>query len=61
MIIDQLTARGVMETSALYDEAPFISLDTGGMESLFAGHDKIIDGLVTALEKTAPVVSEASA
>jgi type I restriction enzyme R subunit len=57
MIIDQLTARGVMEASALY-EAPFISLDTGGMESLFAGHDNIIDGLVAALEKTAPSVFE---
>ena len=34
---------------------------SGGMESLFAGHDNIIDGLVTALGKTVPVVSEASA
>ena len=57
MIIDQLTARGVMEASALY-EAPFTDLDTGGIESLFAGHKKIINGLFAALKKTTPSVFE---
>ena len=36
MVIEQLTARGVMEPSALY-EAPFSSLHAGGPEALFAG------------------------
>lgn len=53
MTIEQLTARGIMEASALY-EAPFTSLHTGGPDALFAGRDNVIDGLFDALEKTNP-------
>ncbi|MEZ5447533.1 MAG: type I restriction-modification enzyme R subunit C-terminal domain-containing protein [Thiolinea sp.] len=49
MIIDQLTARGVMEAGALY-EPPFSSLHAGGPDELFAGRDNVIEGLFTALE-----------
>ena len=40
MVIDQLTARGVMEPSALY-EAPFSSVHAGGPEALFAGKTRL--------------------
>lgn len=49
MIIDQLTARGVMEPSALC-EAPFSDVHTGGPEALFAGKDSLIDGLFEKLK-----------
>jgi len=49
MIIDQLTARGVMETSALY-EPPFSNLHAGGPDGLFAGRDNVIEGIFSALE-----------
>ena len=44
LIIDQLTARGFMEPSALY-EAPFNSLHANGPEGLFAGKSNIINGI----------------
>ena len=49
MIIDQLTARGVMEASALYEQ-PFNGLSSGG-QALFAGKDKVIEGLFDTLEQ----------
>ncbi len=49
MIIDQLTARGVMAPSALY-EAPFSDVHAGGPEALFAGKDSLIDGLFQKLK-----------
>ena len=49
MIIDQLTARGVMEPSALY-EPPFSNLHDGGPDALFAGKDTIIEGIFGALD-----------
>ena len=49
MVIDQLTARGVMEASALY-EAPFTSLHAGGPEELFAGKGNVIKGIFETLE-----------
>lgn len=51
LIIDQLTSRGVMEPSALY-EAPFSDLHTGGPEGLFAGNENIIDGVFAALDRS---------
>lgn len=48
MIVDQLTARGVMEASALY-EPPFSNLHAGGPDELFAGKDNIIDGIFEKL------------
>ena len=49
MVIDQLTARGVMEPSALY-EAPFNSVHASGPEALFAGQGNRIDGIFEKLE-----------
>jgi len=49
MVIDQLTARGVMEASALY-EPPFIDIHTGGPEELFAGNRTAIDGIFEQLK-----------
>ncbi len=50
MIIDQLTARGVMEASALY-EPPFSDLHAGGPDELFSGQDHVVDGLFDALRE----------
>ena len=55
MLIDQLTARGVMEASALY-ESPFSSLHAGGPEELFAGKDNVIAGIFDALNSVQPTV-----
>jgi type I restriction enzyme R subunit len=49
MIIDQLTARGVMEAAALY-EPPFSDLHSGGPDELFAGRENVIEGIFGALE-----------
>ena len=49
MVIDQLTARGVMKASALY-EAPFNSVHAGGPEELFAGKGRVIEGIFEKLE-----------
>ena len=49
MVIDQLTARGVMDSSALY-EPPFSHLHSGGPDQLFAGQEQIIDDLCHTLE-----------
>ena len=53
MVIDQLTARGVMEPSALY-EAPFSSVHAGGPEALFAGKDNVIEGIFKRLKTLQP-------
>lgn len=55
LVIDQLTARGFMEASALYEQ-PFSSLHADGPEGLFAGKPNIIDGLFHTLEETLPRV-----
>lgn len=57
LIIDQLTARGFMEPSALY-AAPFINLHANGPDGLFAGKDNIIEGIFHQLEETLPKVME---
>ncbi len=48
MIIDQLTARGVMEPSALY-EPPFSNLHSGGPDALFSGKENVIEGIFQRL------------
>ena len=53
MVIEQLTARGVMEPSALY-EAPFSSVHAGGPEALFAGKSNVIEGIFEKLEALHP-------
>lgn len=57
LIIDQLTARGFMEPSALY-EPPFNGLHANGPEGLFADKANIIEGIFEQLEKTLPKVME---
>lgn len=49
MIIDQLTARGIMEEGMLY-EPPFSNLHAGGPDELFAGKDNVIEGIFEALK-----------
>ena len=53
MVIDQLTARGVMEPSALY-EAPFSSVHAGGPEALFTGKSNVIEGIFEKLKTLRP-------
>ncbi|WP_438765343.1 DEAD/DEAH box helicase family protein [Kushneria sp. TE3] len=53
MVIEQLTARGVMDASALY-EAPFSSVHAGGPDALFADRNNVIEGIFEALEATQP-------
>ena len=55
MVIDQLTARGVMDASALY-EPPFSNLHSGGPDELFAGKDAAIAGIFEALKSVQPEV-----
>ena len=49
MVIDQLTARGVMEASALY-EPPFSNLHAGGPDALFGGKENVIEGIFEKLK-----------
>ena len=49
MVIDQLTARGVMEASALY-EPPFSNLHADGPEALFDGKENVIEGIFDTLK-----------
>jgi type I restriction enzyme R subunit len=50
MVIEQLTSRGVIEASALY-EPPFSNLHAGGPDELFAGHEGVIDGIFEKLRR----------
>lgn len=49
-VIEQLTARGMMEASALY-EAPFSSLHAEGPDALFGGKENVIEGIFEKLEE----------
>jgi type I restriction enzyme R subunit len=53
LVIEQLTARGVMEAAALY-EAPFSNLHAGGPDELFAGKDTVIAGIFDTLKSVQP-------
>ncbi len=53
MVIDQLTARGVMDASALY-EPPFSNLHAGGPDELFAGKENVINAVFETLESLQP-------
>jgi type I restriction enzyme R subunit len=55
MVIDQLTARGVMDAAALY-EPPFSNLHAGGPDALFAGKETVIDGVFQTLKSLEPQV-----
>ena len=48
MIIDQLTAQGIVHASTLY-EPPFSNLHSGGPDELFAGKETVVDGLFDTL------------
>jgi type I restriction enzyme R subunit len=43
-----VTARGVMDASALY-EPPFNNLHTGGPDALFAGKENVVEGILETL------------
>lgn len=58
MIIDQLTARGVMTAAALY-EPPFSNLHAGGPDELFAGKENIIEGIFETLRAVEPGQAQA--
>ncbi len=58
MVIDQLTSRGVMEASALY-EPPFSNMNAGGPDAVFAGKQRVIDGIFTTLDSVQPKVAAA--
>ncbi len=53
LIIDQLTARGIMDASALYDP-PFSNLHDGGPDALFAGKGNVIEAVFKTLESLEP-------
>lgn len=55
MIIEQLTARGVMEASALY-EPPFSNLHAGGPDDLFSGKENVIDAVFQTLTSLKPQI-----
>ena len=60
MVIDQLTARGIMDASALY-EPPFSSVHGGGPDELFSGKENVIEGIFKKLEEVGTgVTSKAS-
>ena len=50
MIIEQLTARGIMDASALY-EPPFSQIHGGGPDELFSGKENVIEGIFDALKE----------
>ena len=53
LIIDQLTARGIIDAAALY-EPPFSHLHAGGPDALFAGRENVIDGVFETLKTLEP-------
>jgi type I restriction enzyme R subunit len=55
MVIDQLTARGIMDASALY-EPPFSNLHAGGPDELFAGKEHVINAVFQTLAALQPQV-----
>ncbi|CAK8722597.1 hypothetical protein GMJAKD_11815 [Candidatus Electrothrix aarhusensis] len=57
LIIDQLTARGIMDAEALY-QPPFTNLHSGGPEGVFAGKENLIAMVFTALESLQPRVQK---
>lgn len=48
MVIDQLTTRGIMDASALY-EPPFSDLHADGPDELFAGKENVINNVFQTL------------
>lgn len=57
MVIDQLTARGVMDAAALY-EPPFSNLHAGGPDALFVGRETVIDAVFQTLKSLEPWIQD---
>jgi type I restriction enzyme R subunit len=57
LIIDQLTARGAMDATALY-EPPFSNLHAGGPDALFSGRSTMIDAVFYTLASLQPQIQE---
>ncbi|MXW81567.1 MAG: DUF4145 domain-containing protein [Gemmatimonadetes bacterium] len=55
MVIDQLSARGVIEATALY-EPPFSHLHAEGPDALFDGNSDVIDGVFEVLRQVNAVL-----
>jgi type I restriction enzyme R subunit len=55
MVIEQLTARGIIEAATLY-EPPFSNLHAGGPDELFAGHESVIEGIFEKLRRVRDTV-----
>jgi type I restriction enzyme R subunit len=49
MMIDQLTARGVMDAKALFEQ-PFTSLHAGGPDGVFADNPRVLEGIFQTLK-----------
>lgn len=50
LVIDQLTARGVMTAEALY-EPPFSDINSGGPDVVFAGKENVIDAVFGKIQQ----------
>lgn len=50
LIIDQLSARGIIESGALY-EPPFNSIHSGGPDELFANKENVVEGFFKTLQE----------
>jgi type I restriction enzyme, R subunit len=59
LIIDQLTSRGMMAASALY-EPPFSHLHAEGPDALFTGKERVIEAVFTTLESLEPRIESAA-
>ena len=59
LIIEQLSARGVIEAAALY-EPPFSLLHAGGPDELFAARENVIDGVFATLQTLDPQLQRAA-
>lgn len=57
LMIDQLTARGFMDASALY-ESPFSNIHAGGPEELFAGKETMIEAMFQTLQSLEPRIAD---
>lgn len=57
MVIEQLTARGVMEPAALF-KPPFSNLHSAGPTALFVGKENVIQGIFEALDTMQPSTDE---
>ena len=49
LLVEQLTSRGVIEASALYEQ-PFTDIHDGGPDALFEGNNDVITGIFQQLE-----------